>query len=207
MDKGITETTILLKQWHDGKREGLDAMLERHLSWLQVEVRRRLTPQLRKKAETVDYIQDAVVQFLTYAPSFTISVEAEFRALLLKVVESTLLNKYDWYTARRRQMSRERPLPSDTVLSLDCPQGVVKTPSKSAERHEREAWVRFAMEFLDPGDREIIVFRQWDTMSFAEIGGRLGITQDAARMRHNRAMDRLTDKVWNLRSGKLSEAL
>jgi RNA polymerase sigma-70 factor (ECF subfamily) len=205
MEEKLSQTTLYLQQWHNGDRQGLDALLEQHLPWLEEQVRRRMSAQLKNKAETCDYIQDAVVQFMQYAPRFTVSDKAHFRALLLKVVESTLHNKYRWFMARRREMARERPLPADTVLYLDS--GAARTPSKSAERHEREAWVRLGMELLDPEDKELLVLRNWNKESFSHIGERLGITENAARLRHNRAMDRLTDKVWVLRRGKLPEAL
>ena len=131
--------------------------------------------------------------------------KAHFRALLLKVVESTLNNKFRWFMARRREMARERPLPSETVLSLD--KGSSRTPSRSAQRHEREAWVRLGVELLEPDDRELIVLRNWDKMSFAEIGGRLGVTENAARLRYNQAVHLLSKKIWELRSGNLAEAL
>ena len=207
MENGLTKTSLFLQQWHEGNQDGLNALLERHLPWIKGQVRKRLTPPLRNKAETVDYIQDVVVQFLHYAPKFTVSKDAQFRALLLRVVENTLMNKYEWYTARRRQMARERPLPSDTVLSLDPPERSFRTPSQSVARHEEEAWIRLAMEFLETDDREIIVLREWDKLPYAEIGARLDITANTARMRHDRAVIRLSEKVWDLRSGKLDRFL
>ena len=63
------------------------------------------------------------------------------------------------------------------------------------------------MEFLDPDDREVIVLRQWDELSFPDIAARLDITADAARMRHNRAVQRLGNKIWALCSGKIETAV
>lgn len=202
MEEKLSQTTVYLQQWHDGDQQGLDALLEQHMPWLEEQVRRRMSAQLRNKAETCDYIQDAVVQFMQYAPRFIVSDKAHFRALLLKVVESTLHNKFRWFMARRREMARERPLPSDNVLSLDC-----GSPSKSAERHEREAWVRLGVELLDPDDKELVVLRNWDKKTFAEIGGHLEITENAARLRYNQAVHLLSKKIWELRSGNLAEAL
>jgi RNA polymerase sigma factor (sigma-70 family) len=202
-----TQTFQLLSQWHGGDKQGLDELIERHLPWLQQQVRRHMTPLLRGKAETVDYVQDAVIQFLQYAPRFELSEEKLFRALLLKVVKSALLNKYDWYTAKRRDIARDRPLPSDTILSLDPPRNEVRTPSMSADRHEREAWIRLGMEFLDIDDREVIVLHQWQGKSFVDIGKKLELSADAVRMRHNRAVNRLTMKVWELRQGNLENLL
>jgi RNA polymerase sigma factor (sigma-70 family) len=164
-------------------------------------------PLLRKKAETTDYLHDAMVDFLCYGPKIMISDENHFQALMTRIVENALRDKYDWFKARRRSISKERPLPSDTVLHLDRPDAAVKTPSAEAQHHEREAWIRLGMEFLDPKDREILILQKWDDLSFVEIGKRLGISPDAARMRHNSAVDRLTEKVQMLRHGDLSQVL
>jgi RNA polymerase sigma factor (sigma-70 family) len=205
MKMGDSQTSQYLKQWHDGDLKGLEGIINRHLDWIHAQVRQRLSRPLRNKGETSDYVQDILVQFLRFSPRFVLSSEAQFRALLLRIVENALNDKYDWYTARRREIARERPLPSDTILSLDPPHGAIKTPSKSAEQHEREAWIRLGLELLDPDDREILALRQWDNLSFPEIGEELGIAANAARMRHNRAIVRLTDKILALKQGDLDQ--
>jgi RNA polymerase sigma-70 factor (ECF subfamily) len=192
-----------LQQWHSGDRQALDSLIERHLTWIHKKVHHRLGSMLREKGDTCDYVQDAVVQFLQYGPRFTISNDERFRGLLLKIVENVLCNKYDWFTARRRAIARERPLPSDTILSLDPPQQQIHTPSKSAEKHEQEAWVRLGMELVKPEDREVLILRQWDGLSFEEIGQRLDISTSAARVRHLRAVRRLAKEVEELRQGAM----
>jgi RNA polymerase sigma factor (sigma-70 family) len=207
MKTGNTETSMRLNQWHEGKVDALDALLERNLPWLHDQVRKRLSPLLRKKGETVDYVQDAMVNFLRFGPRFIISDEAHFRALLLKIAENALHDRYDWFIARRRDIAKERPLPADTVLSLDPPRDEIRTPSHMADQYEREAWIRMGMEFLDPDEREVLLMRNWEKLSFAEIGERFGISENAAWMKHNRATEKLGDKVWYLRSGKLARLL
>lgn len=204
MKMGKTETSVLLEQCHEGDPNGLDTLVERHLPWIHDKVRQKLTPLLRGKGETCDYVQDAMVQFLRYGPRFTLADEEHFRAMMLRIVESTLLNRYDWFTAQRRAIARERPLPTDTVLSLDPLHSNAKTPSTSAQGHEQEAWIRLGIEFLDPEYREILVLRKWEDLSFNVIGERLGISSEAARKKCSRAINRLSDKVWELRAGNLS---
>jgi DNA-directed RNA polymerase specialized sigma24 family protein len=61
------------------------------------------------------------------------------------------------------------------------------------------------MEFLDLEDRQVLLLRQWDGLSFTEIGEHLGISADAARMRYNRGVGRLGEIVGALRSGSFDE--
>ena len=52
-----------------------------------------------------------------------------------------------------------------------------------------------ALESLSPSHREIILLRKFEELSFAEIGQRLGKTEDACRMVLARAMTALTVKM------------
>jgi RNA polymerase sigma factor (sigma-70 family) len=207
MGKEITQTLQFLSRWHAGDQESLEGLLERHLPWIRSQVRHRLTYLLKSKGETCDFVQDAVLQFLRFAPRFTLANEAHFRAILMRVIENKLLDEYDRFTAKRRDIAREQPLPSDTILCLDPPENPGRTPSKSAEAHERESWIRLGMEFVDVDDREVLVLRQWDRMTFTEIGEQLNISSEAARKRHDRAVGRLADTVLMLRRGEIPGAI
>jgi RNA polymerase sigma-70 factor (ECF subfamily) len=126
----------------------------------------------------------------------------------VRIAENVLRNKNDWFSARRREMARLRPLPADTILHLDPPkESKIKTPSQMAQANEEEAWIRLGMELIDPEDRGILVLRQWDNLSFPEIGERLGISEDAAWMRHSRALRRLGKTVGSLRRAELDSVV
>jgi len=201
-----SETAHHLTQWHQGDQEGLNLLLKRHLPWIRKHVQKRLGPKLRGMFESGDIVQEAVIQFLKYGPKILISDDQQFRAFLACIIENVLRDKNDWYTAKRREIARQHPLPSDTVLQLDSNYHSDKTPSKYVERHEREAWLRLGMELLTPKDREILILRQWNSMPYDKIGDRLDISANTARMRNDRAIGRLAKIVWDLRCGMLSES-
>ena len=48
-----------------------------------------------------------------------------------------------------------------------------------------------AMHKLDEKDREAVLLRHFENCSFAEIGGKIGLTENAARMRVERALEKL----------------
>ena len=104
-------------------------------------------------------------------------------------------------------MHRERPLPSEDILDLDGRRDTAPSPSHEVERREREACVRLGIELLELDDREVILMREWEGLALAEIGRRLDVSEDAARMRFNRAVRRLARTVRGLRSGNLAESL
>lgn len=76
-----------------------------------------------------------------------------------------------------------------------------------AERGEWERWVRLGLELLDPDERELVLLREWDGLRFPEIGARLGVSEDAARMRFHRALAHLADRILRLRSGRVAEVV
>lgn len=193
------KTTLFLQQWHQGDQKALESLLKRHLPWIQKEVNRRLCSLLRQRGEAEDFVQGAIVQLLRFAPRFIVRDGKHFRSLLLKIVENWLNDEYDWFTRRRRDIAREYPLPSDTVLHLFASIDAQETPSKSAQRHEAEAWVRLALDMLEPDNRELIVLRRWDGLSYNELGKRFAVTPDTARMRFNRSIEKLERAIWDLR--------
>ena len=207
MEANPSETATLLLRVQRGDRGALDALLARNMPWIHAHVRRRMGAALRSKEESSDVVQDAVVEFLTHGPRFQIASESGFRRLLGRIVEHTLRDQHDWWTAQRRALSRERPLGPDTVLSLDCPRAPQADPGEQAARREWEEWIRLGVELLGGEERRIIILRQWEGRAFDAIGRELGCTEDAARMRFNRAMAHLAETVHALRAGALGEAL
>ena len=203
----MSSTTILLQRWHDGDRKALDELLETHMSWIAGRVRRRVGAVLRAKAETVDYVEEAVVEFLDHGPRFVLTNGAHFRALMARIVENVLAGNHRWWTAARRDIGRERALPPDSVVVLDPPHDVVASPSEHAERHEREALLRIGLELLRPEQRDVIVMRDYRHLELFEIAERLEISSNTAQKRYERAIQALSRAVGALRKRRLDDLL
>ena len=197
----------LLRRWHTGDAQALEQLIQRNLQWIGAFVRGRLGGHLRKEAETLDFVQEAMVDVLSYGPRFELENEGQFRALLARIVENNIRDKHKWLHRRRRDIGREKRGMSDTVLRLDPPVRSVTSPSQRVLRDERETWVRLAMELLEAEDREVLWLREWEGLSFGETGERMGLSQDAARMRHRRALPRLARRVKELREGRIAALL
>jgi len=194
-------TQELLARWHRGDRTALETLLAQDMPWIRNYVHHRLGDLLRRRGETQDYVHEAMIRILEYGPRFITSDRGRFRALLAKIIENQLRDQCDWHGAQRRAPARERPLPTDSVLDLDRAARSVTRPSEAAARTEARDWIHLALELIDPGDREIIILRQWQERSYPEIAEHLGIAEDTARMRFHRALGRLGRKVESLRRG------
>jgi RNA polymerase sigma factor (sigma-70 family) len=200
-------TDVLLRRSHGGDRAALDVLIAANLDWVCERVHDRLGPLLRAKGETQDYVQDVVLDVLRSGPRFVTADQAQFRALLCRIVENVLADHWHGLHAQRRDVSRERPLPSDSVLELDAPSAGTTRPAEAAARAEETEWIRLALELLPAADRQILWLREWSGRAFPDIARELGIAEDAARMRFQRAVPRLAEQLERLRAGRLADAL
>ena len=200
------ETLDLLRRWHAGDERALGELVDRDAAWIQNKVRARLGQKLRQRAETVDFVQDAMVEVLRYGPRFEVQDRDHFRNFLARVVENVMKDKAKWWNAQRRAMAREQPK-QDVSITLDQPANSAARPSVVAAKNEREARLRLALELLAPEDREVLFLRQWQELSFAEIADRVGSAENAVRMRFQRALPKLADTLKKLDAGELGALL
>ena len=54
---------------------------------------------------------------------------------------------------------------------------------------------------LSADDKDLLAMRYWEGFSFAEVGAVFGIAEEAARMRHARALKRFKD-LWDRLGGQ-----
>jgi RNA polymerase sigma-70 factor, ECF subfamily len=199
--EGGDGTAELLQRWHAGDRQALHELVQRDMPWIRARVRQRLGDALRQHGDTEDFLHEAVIDILNYTPRFLAADRDLFRRLVTRIVENSLRGQSEFYSRLRRDRGRVEPLPHDSVLDLDVQRRTGTTPSQHAVRNEEEAWLRLAMDLIEPEDRDVIVMREWSGEAFAEIGARLGIPENTARMRFSRALGRLAAQVEALRRG------
>ena len=195
-------TLRLLQAWSRGNQDALRELLRLHLPWIRERVHQRLGRALRQRGDTDDFLHEAVLEVLRYTPRFLVGDGDAFRRLLGRIVENMLRDQHEFFARQRRALAREDPLPDDSVLCLDARARTATSPSQAAARDEEQTWLRLALELLAPEDRDVIVLREYERLAFAEVGARLGVAENAARMRFQRALARLAAVVEKLRRGE-----
>lgn len=196
-------TLAQLQSWHSGNRSALNALIADNVEWVREHVHRRLRPTMRDAGETHDFVQNAMVAALEYGPRFEITDRDRFRALIARIVENDFRDGHRYLRRECRDVRRNTGPATDTILKLDPAAYSVTTPSRCASRDERREWVRLALDLLDPADREVIRSRDWEHLTFAAAVARIGISEDGARKRYERALPKLARKVAQLRSGQV----
>ncbi len=101
------------------------------------------------------------------------------------------------HTVRAEHRRRARELAAVTM----------QTPDQNEETPEHVlAQLESALAELDPADHEALVLRHLENRSLRDVGRELGISEDAARMRVNRALEKLR-AVFTAKGIKVSSAL
>jgi RNA polymerase sigma factor (sigma-70 family) len=207
----MTHTAELLRRWAGGDRAAADALIAEHTPWIEAHVRQRLGDRLRARVDTQDIVQNTLLNLLQVMPRFVCHDREHLRSLLARMVENAICAQAHHATAARRDVRREVPAgcagDTGSVLLLDARPASVTQPGVAAENNEMRAWLRLALELLEPEDRNTVFWREFEGASFADVAARLGVAEDAARMRFARALPKLAKKLAALRRGALGAAL
>jgi len=126
--------------------------------------------------------------------------QAQFRALVARVLSSVLGDRRHRAWALRRGGGRDQQLPT-RLSSEDVREETAAGPDRVAERDELREWMERALEYLEPDDRRLVELRNHDGLRFGEIAERLALqSSHAARMRFNRALAKLASRAARLRT-------
>lgn len=174
----------LLAAARAGDRAALGRLMDVFRTYLLAVADGELAPGVRPKAQPSDVVQDAFLEAYRVFDRFAGAEPEQFRAWLRGILLHKVSDAHKRYLdAAKREPDREEALRDDVAEAGP-------TPSGAASRDEEARLVAAALGRLDPTDRQVIVWRNWDGVPFAEIGRRLGRSEDAARMLFARALER-----------------
>ncbi|MBI2387690.1 MAG: sigma-70 family RNA polymerase sigma factor [Elusimicrobia bacterium] len=185
---------ILIRQAKAGDAEALNALFDRYSARVLQIVRLRLGPSLRAKLESQDIVQDAFTRAVNGFDHFELRHEGAFIHWLGELVRNAINDRYDQFRAQKRDMRQENPIEAnertDSSRDFSLP-GDDPTPSRVLENREDVLRLSAAMDKLSQDARDVIVFRDLEELSFAEIGRLTGRSEDAARMYYSRSKAQL----------------
>lgn len=193
MDQPANELVARARQ---GDRTALDALLSRHLPGLRAYLRLHGGALVRAKESASDLAQSVCREVLEEIGTLRGEHESAFRSWLYTMALRKVLDRKKYYTAHKRDSSRERPgegPEADTGEARDLldAYGVLCTPSREAMAREEVARIERAFDQLPEEFREVITLARILGLSHQEIGKRLGKSEDAVRQMLHRARARL----------------
>lgn len=148
----------------------------------------RLPRELWSKVAPSDIVQEALCEASRSRdrPTHT----THFKAWLRKIVVNKVIDAHRRFrVAQCRDAEQELPLSGlygpDALVSPDT------SPSGNAAKHESRQRLIEALARLPEGQRDAIVMREFDHLTFPEIGHHMGRTAEAARSLWWRALESL----------------
>ena len=181
--EAIDVTQELLRRAGRGDDTARAAILDRYQSRLLRRIRLMMGDQARRAAESIDFLQDVVLEVLQDADHTKVRDEQH----LLRWMTAVARNKVRDSVRRRR----ERAFESLSISAVLGPDRASDSPASQAERHECVERLADALEELDRDHRRVIELRDLEGLPFAEIAGAMSRSEDAVQTLHMRAMVRL----------------
>jgi RNA polymerase sigma-70 factor (ECF subfamily) len=183
----------LLEDARTGNTGAVERLLAHNDGYLRQFIELHLDPRLRARVDPSDVMQEARFEAVHRLNAYLKNPPMPFRLWLRQLAQDRLLMlRRRHLKAARRTVAREQPLPdhSSHVLARQLSSSG-STPSVAVSKREQAVRVRRAVDDLSPSDREVLLTRTFEGLSFEEVGYLLGIDAAAARKRHGRALLRL----------------
>lgn len=188
----------LLAEAKGGGEEPVGKLLTLYRNYLTILATTQLDARLRRRISPSDLVQEAMLGAYRDFTKFRGNSERELLAWLRQILINCLHHAYEAHIqAGRRDVRREVSL-DDMNRALD--RSVIRLehvladrgPSPSAPVRERERSVGIADQLakLKRDDRDVIVLRNLQGLSFEEVAERMGRKPGAVRMLWLRAIER-----------------
>jgi len=190
-----------LDQWladaRAGSREALGQVLEACRHYLLVVANQQVPPTLAAKLAPSDLVQETFLKAHREFAQFQGQSEAELLAWLRRILLNSLVSFNRQYQATdKRQLGREVSIGDAELGELE--NGIVseaESPSAQAMAREQDQALQRALERVPEQQRQLIRWRNYERLSFEEIGQRTGQSAEAARKAWVRAVKQLREML------------
>ncbi len=180
-----------------GDESALDQLCRVYAERVRWMVRLRMGKELRRNLDSMDVVQDVLINALGGITDFTYENEGDFVRWLSRIAENALRDNWKRFHAEKRDIRKEVRLndrgPTTGGSSGGAPGPIdATTPSVIMSRKEDLARLEQAIDELKPEYREVIVLTRIEGLSYQDVGNRLSKNSEAVRKLVFRAMSALT---------------
>ena len=173
-DAGAADDAALVAAFKGGDVRAFDALFVRYGQPIFGYVYRSVGDPALAEELTQDVFLKAFLHLRRTAP------QTSFKAWVYRIATTTCLD------AQRAAARRPAPLPMEEALDLVADQQAADPEQRLLQREQRRA-VRHTLDALPAPYRQALLLRQWQDLSYAEIGEALGISVEAVTSLIHRA--------------------
>ena len=197
----------LLNRLQAGDMQAVDALVAKIRPYLHLLVRQKLEPHQWHKLGDSDIVQETLMRIhralspdsMASSGQFDGRTPPQFLAWIGQIIHNVILDLERRGEAIIRDHRREV---SGSKIFVTLIKG--SNPGLAAERAERALLLAAALERLPQRQREVLVYRFFEQLSYAEISERTGKSEGALRIVVARALESLRHDEGLLRLAELS---
>lgn len=191
------DTERLLREAREGDALATARLLERYRARLKTMIACRLDPQLARRVDPSDVVQDSLIVAHDRLPQYLADPRIAFYPWLRRIAWNRLID-----LQRRHLKSQRRSVHRETSLQASVPDQSAAiladrlvssetAPLRRLARDELVRRVQTALELLSERHREVLVLRFLEQLPVREAAQVLEITEGAFKARQLRALSRL----------------
>lgn len=143
-----------------------------------------------------DAVSDAFMRIIDRLNKIKIPESDKTKAYIVKIIKSTSINIY---RKNKRWLVRELPIDDSIVQIPDSSQNIEEHVISVMDRQDK----RNLLNKLDDTDRNIIMLRCGNEMSWKEVAERTSMTESTARKRFERAKKKLINMKGEMSDEKI----
>ena len=200
LDTDQREFADLLAAAQGGSREAVGELIDGYRSYLLLIANQELDTAIQGKLGASDVVQETMLTAQLVIQDFQGTTHEELLGWLRGILLNDLLEVGRKFRGTsKRNIVREVPIDGDSRLNqppIEI-QTDLETPSMDAVENELEAVLYGAMSRLSIEYQQVLRLRNWQQLSFSEIGTEMNRTADAARKLWSRAVVQLQHELGN----------
>ena len=170
-----TDAELLLRYARDGAEDAFAEIVRRHIDFVFQTALRQVGGDAHHASDVAQYVFTEVAR-----RSSSLAHHRVLKGWLFTTARHAAANIV---RAERRRRRREQ--------EAHAMQNIANEPEPSADWAEARPLINDALTALSARDRAAVLLRYFEGRDYAEIGARFSLTADAARLRVDRALDKM----------------
>lgn len=179
------DVSALIDLARNGDRTALGSLLESYSRYFRLLARVQIGRRLQGKVDAVDIVQETFLEANRQIARFRGRSEGEFLAWLRRILAGRIAVTLRHYlSVKGRDVNLERELVgldrSSQALGASLAASI-SSPSQRVARREQAVLLADALSKLPEAYREVIILRNLEGLSFAEVAARMERSEDAVQ--------------------------
>jgi len=177
------ESSRWIESARRGDQQAWELLHRRYRSLLAFWAEARMPEYLRARFDVEDVLQSAFLSAFRGMASYEHRGEPAFRAWLKEIVNNEVADRIRNHEADKRSPHKEEVLENPNLVD-----GGHESPSQIVARTQRRRLVLEAMSLLPDEKQEVLWMRDFEGLTWEEIGKRTGTSESGARRRYRTAL-------------------